>query len=222
LNLQILQVLEPDELQRVIAGVARLTFADGQATASGAARAAKHNLQSAPTGPKPAEIDQIVLNALGRNREFQQFAIPKRLLIPTFARYTAGMEYGWHLDNAVMGAGDPLRTDLAATLFLSEPESYDGGELILDVPSGGQEIKLGAGEAVIYPATTIHRVAKVTRGAREVAVTWIQSAVRDERIRGILYDLARAHDKAEQQNDAEAAMLINKSYQNLLRYAADL
>jgi PKHD-type hydroxylase len=119
-----------------------------------------------------------------------------------------------------MGIEEHIRSDLACTLFLSDPGSYDGGELVLELASGEQEIKLSAGEAVVYDATMIHRVAPVTRGVRLVAVTWIQSMVRDSRIRDILYDLTRAQRRLEER-DPEAALLINKSYQNLLRCAAD-
>ena len=222
MTFQIFQALNPDEVARLIAVCARMAFTDGKASATGAARAVKHNLQSEAAGPEPDEARRVVLAALGRSTEFQNFAFPNRIVIPTFARYTPGMEYGWHLDNAIAGAGAPLRSDLACTVFLSEPDTYDGGELVLQLASGEQEIKLSAGEAVVYPATTIHRVAHVTRGVRLVAITWIQSVVRDERVRSILQDLMRAHRIAEQRGESETAMLINKSYQNLLRCAAEL
>jgi PKHD-type hydroxylase len=222
LNFQIFQALDHHEVAQLTASCSRMVFTDGKATAFGAARAVKNNLQSEPGGPEPDESRRMVLAALSHSSDFQSFALPNRLVIPTFARYTPGMEYGWHLDSAIAGAGAPLRSDLACTVFLSEPDTYDGGELVLDLATGEQEIKLSAGEAVVYPATTVHRVAKVTRGVRLVAITWIQSLVRDERIRGILYDLMRAHQIAEQRNETEAAMLINKSYQNMLRIAAEL
>ena len=221
-NFQIFQALTSDEVAQLTSACARMSFTDGKATAAGAARAVKHNLQSEPGGPDPDEPRRLVLAALGRSPDFQNYAFPNRLVIPTFARYTPGMEYGWHLDSAIAGVGAPLRSDLACTIFLSEPETYDGGELVLDLPTGQQEIKLSAGEAVVYPATTIHRVAQVTRGVRLVAITWIQSLVRDERLRAILIDLMRAHRIADERQQNEAAMLINKSYQNLLRLAAEL
>jgi PKHD-type hydroxylase len=121
-----------------------------------------------------------------------------------------------------MGGAQPMRADLAMTIFLSSPDSYEGGELVIESPSGEQEVKLAAGEAVVYPATTLHRVTPVTRGVRMAAVTWIQCAVRDERLRAILGDLNEAVHHAEAVKDAAAMLLLSKCYHNLLRYAVDL
>ena len=222
LNFQIFQTLDAAELAKVVSACAQLTFTDGKASAYGAARGVKNNQQSEAPGPEPDEARRILLGGLSRSEAFRNFAMPKRLTLPTFARYTPGMEYGSHLDSAIAGGGEPIRSDLACTIFLSEPDTYDGGELVLELPQAEQEIKLSAGEAIVYPATTIHRVARVTRGVRLVAILWVQSLVRDAAIRDILYDLTRAHAIADEQGIAEAAMLINKSYQNLLRYAADV
>lgn len=222
MEFQILPVLAPDELGRILSQLARATFVDGTATASGLARELKHNLQAERSGSEWVEVDEIVFSALRRNREFQMFAHPKRILAPSYSRYEAGMEYGTHIDGAIMGGAQPLRTDLAMTIFLSAPDSYDGGELAIESPAGEQEIKLAAGEAVVYPATTLHRVTPVTRGVRLAAVTWIQCAVRDERLRSILHDLGQAVHNAEAAKDAAAIRLLSKSYHNLLRYAVDL
>jgi PKHD-type hydroxylase len=223
MNFQILPVLEPDELDRIVSDLADQTFVDGKLTAYGSAKAVKNNLQAEQSEGETDEIDGIVMNALWRNETFQSFAIPRRLVAPLFARYDVGMSYGAHVDAAIMGSDEePVRSDLAVTVFLSDPATYDGGGLILQMPFGEQEIKLRAGEGVIYPATTLHRVDPVTRGTRLVALTWIQSVVRDEAIRTILFDLSTATAKAEALGDSELLALLNKSGHNLLRHAADI
>jgi PKHD-type hydroxylase len=141
---------------------------------------------------------------------------------PIFSRYEPGMEYGSHVDAAITGTGlDTVRSDLAMTIFLSDPASYDGGELVLEMAVGQQEFKLEAGEAVVYSANTVHRVAAVTHGVRLAAVTWVQSAVSDERLRSILFDLGTACRQADADNDAHRGLVLTKCYQNLLRYAID-
>ncbi len=220
MDFHVLSLFSPAEAERFTAAFDAAQFTDGRATAQGAARAVKHNLQAERT-PQLLELDKVFFAALQSNAGFQRFAHPRRVLAPTYCRYDPGMEYGWHIDGAVMGA-NPLRTDLAMTLFLSPPASYDGGELTIRMPLGDQSIKLDAGQAVVYPASTLHCVAPITRGVRKVAITWIQSSVRDERLRGILHDLATACITAEAAADSETLLYVSKSYHNLLRHTAEL
>jgi PKHD-type hydroxylase len=223
MHCQIFQVLDPAEVHQVVSSLSPDLFVDGKKTLTGRAREVKHNLQVDRASPDVTDRDQVILGALGRNRDFQTFALPKRMILPVFSRYEVGMEYGPHVDNAVMSPGiEPMRTDLAATIFLSDPGSYEGGELVLELPFGEQEIKLAVGEAIVYSATSVHRVAPVTKGVRLVALTWIQSLVPDERLREILTDLGTAARSAEQGADRELATKLNKSYHNLLRYAVAL
>jgi PKHD-type hydroxylase len=223
MDFQILHILERNEIQQIVSHLAGQTWADGKLTAHGLARSVKNNLQMERAGPEQTEADRVLLAALARNEFFQTFAIPKRIASPTFSRYEVGMEYGDHVDGAIMGSGGgAIRTDLACTVFLSDPGSYDGGELILEMSFGEQEIKLEAGEAIVYSATTMHRVAPVTKGMRLVALTWIQSAVPDERLRAILFDLSAAIKHAGANTDHRLLTNLNKSYHNLLRYAVDL
>lgn len=223
MNFQVFRILEIQEVNRIDQALARHLFVDGKVTANGLAREVKRNLQVERSGPDLTDLDQIVLSGLRRHEAFQAFALPKRTMLPIFSRYESGMEYGWHVDDAVMGIGaQALRSDLAMTIFLSDPASYVGGELILETPSGEQEIKLDAGEAVVYSATSVHRVAAITQGIRVAAVTWVQSAVRDERLRGILFDLSTAIKQADAGAGGKTRTLLSKSYQNLLRYAIDL
>lgn len=221
MNYEVMRLLDREEVERIVSGLGQRTFADGKLTAHGQAREVKHNLQLKRQGPQITELDEVVLAACKRSVDFQAFALPKRLLMPLFSRYEPGMEYGSHIDSALTGGGNGIRTDLAMTLFLSQPASYDGGELVIELPIGEEAIKLDAGEAVVYSATTIHHVAPVTRGVRLAAVTWIQSVVRDERLRTILYDLTRASRDPVVAANPEVSLLLGKSYHNLLRYAAE-
>ena len=223
MNFQIIQILEQDELRQVVTRLAGGKFVDGKLTAGGPAREVKNNLQVERLGPELTDIDQIILAALRRSQALQSFAFAKRILLPLFNRYENGMEYGAHVDAAVMGKGaDQIRTDLSMTVFLSDPASYEGGELALQTPLGEEEIKLEAGEAVVYSSTTVHRVTPVTRGVRLAAVTWIQSSVPDERLRAILFDLGNAMRKADESGNQELRTLLHKSYNNLLRHALDV
>jgi PKHD-type hydroxylase len=223
MNFQIFRILEQGELNQILPRLAGGTFVDGKLTASGPAREVKNNLQVERSGREPTDLDHIILAAVRRNRPLQSFAFAKRIMLPLFNRYEQGMHYGAHVDSAVMGQGaEQIRTDLSMTVFLSDPASYDGGELALESPLGEQEIKLDAGEAVVYSSTTVHRVTPVTRGVRLAAVTWIQSSVPDERLRAILFDLGCALAKADAAGDPELRTLLHKSYNNLLRHSLDL
>jgi PKHD-type hydroxylase len=223
MNYQVFRLLRREELETVVSFVSRQTFVDGSSTAHGLARAVKNNLQIDRTGPEFSTADRILVSALQRNRDFQSFALPKRIMMPLYSRYDPGMEYGSHIDDGIMNSlnGDALRSDIAVTIFLSPPESYDGGELAIHLPLGQEEIKLDAGEAVAYSANSVHHVAPVTRGVRLAAVTWAQSVVRDERVRAILCDLGGAIARSEAAGDPELSLLLSKSYHNLLRYAAE-
>jgi PKHD-type hydroxylase len=218
MNSLVLRLLSPDEVRQILAGLASADFVDGKATATGLARDVKHNLQAQRAGDSLADLDRLVMAALNRSHELQAFAIPRCIVPPVFSRYEPGMEYGAHVDNALMGA-QRIRTDLAMTIFLADPTLYDGGELVIEMPLGRQEIKLDAGEAVIYPASSLHRVAPVTRGARLAVVTWIQSYVADDRIRDILLDLSHAILLAKSLGSDDLQTRLNKAYHNLLRYA---
>jgi PKHD-type hydroxylase len=220
MNYQIISVLEPAQASNILQSLAKLPFIDGKATAQKIAKAVKNNLQADRGNAGISELERLVSQTLFANSEFQSFAFPKRLRSPIFSRYEPGMNYGAHVDSSIMHEnGTPLRADLAVTLFLNEPESYDGGELIIELPSGEEEIKLSAGEAIVYPANTVHRVAPVTRGVRMVAVTWVQTAVQDERMRVLLTDLQRALEQVEAGKDPR--LLLSKTYHNLLRITAE-
>ncbi|MCG6953801.1 MAG: Fe2+-dependent dioxygenase [Betaproteobacteria bacterium] len=218
------RVLKPDEIALARSWLEGVHFVDGKASAGSAARRVKRN-QEAERGAGGLErLDDMVMGSLARHPAYRGGALPLHAATPLYIRYRAGMDYGDHLDDPIMGAGGVLyRSDVAVTLFLSAPEEYDGGELVIHSASGEQTVKLPAGDAVLYPAGTIHRVSPVTRGERLVAVTWVQSVVRDAARRELLYGLNLAREKLlANAPDAEETAQVNAAYSNLIRMWSDL
>jgi PKHD-type hydroxylase len=199
--------------------MAEALFEDGRVTAGGNARKVKLNEQVSDDpdrrDPKLKTMQDEVLDRLWDHDHFMAAAQPKKIHPPLFSRYLPGMSYGTHMDNAIMGE---MRIDLSLTLFLSDPADYEGGELFIDFATGERAIKLPAGSAVLYPTTALHRVAEVTRGQRQVVVTWIRSMVRDPAAREILLDLKTARDRLSKQlGKTPEVDLLGKTYTNLLR-----
>jgi len=184
------QLLTSDELATLVQGLSGAEFDSGRRTAGVLNRPVKENLELLPNWQDKERLDRIVLAALKRKQTFEIAARPKKIITPIFSRYEPGMYYGNHLDNAIMDRGDRTRVDLSLTLFLSGPETYDGGELVIETEYGPRTIKLPAGDAVVYPTIYYHEVKPVTRGERYACVTWIQSLVRDIHKRQILYDMS--------------------------------
>ncbi|MGK0171554.1 MAG: PKHD-type hydroxylase [Gammaproteobacteria bacterium] len=217
------QVLLPDELKQVLEIVQSGTFVDGSSTAGARATRVKNNLQMQQTPEQQSQLDKLLLTAMTRSSNFRRIALPRRLRSMVISRYQPGMRYGMHTDNAMMDPKSPFRTDLSLTLFLSEPDTYDGGELVVRVGSSEAAIKLPAGSAVVYPASNLHRVAEVTRGERLAAVSWIQSYVRGDLERGILSDVeqlkAVVTEHAPESDEIDLAL---RAYSNLLRLWADV
>ena len=211
-------VLTTEELTRVREVAAHTTFEDGAATAGWHARAVKSNLQASM-----GSAGGIVEAALRRHPVFASGALPQAIRPVLFNRYDPEMSYGTHVDNALMGEPALMRADISVTVFLSNPDSYDGGALVIESTAGEQAYKLAAGSAVIYPATTLHRVAPVASGERLAAITWVQSAVRDPARREILFDLDAARlDIFQREGKSPAFDRIAKSYTNLLRMWAEV
>lgn len=195
-------------------------YVDGVLTSGWASRLVKHNEQLG-AGPAAEQARKQVVAALSSNAVFATAVLPRRFATPLLARYTPGMEFGTHMDNAMMGA-ERMRSDVSVTLFLSEPQDYDGGELVLETSAGEVAYKLPAGAAVTYPATMLHRVNAVTRGTREVAVTWVQSMVRRADQRELLFDLSRVGRTIfERDGKSREFDLLNKSTANLYRMWVD-
>jgi PKHD-type hydroxylase len=213
-------VLPPEDVARLAQDLAQAPWRDGKLTAGATARAVKANEQAAGDDGRVQGLTRFVADALWRHPAFMLAARPKRLSRLLFSRYTAGMAYGPHTDDALMGPpGDRLRADVAFTLFLAAPETYEGGALEIDTPGGAQSIKLPAGACVIYPAGTIHQVTPVTAGARLACVGWAQSEVRDPAKREVLFDLAQA--RAKLSGERADLLLLDKTASALLRMWAE-
>ncbi len=221
----IADVLSNDELTSVVAQLDNASFVDGKLTAGWHARLVKHNtqVQDDGSGLLP-ELQNLIQNAINRHPLFQIAARPKVVRSPLFSRYEQGMSYGTHVDNSLMGSGEHLmRSDISLTLFLSDPDTYSGGELIIESTQGEQVFKLPAGCMIIYPSSTLHRVEIVTNGVRLAAITWVQSLVRDLSDRELLFDLDTARQAIfEKYGKTLEFDLISKSHANLLRKWADL
>jgi PKHD-type hydroxylase len=210
-------VLTLDDLDQVTTALQKAEFVDGKLTAGWHARLVKHNLQ-AQDSETSRSLKQCLVDAIWRNALFQMAVRPKVLRSPLLSRYEPGMSYGTHVDNALMGDPNPMRSDVSLTLFLSSPDEYDGGELVIEDSLGERPFKLDAGSMIIYPSTTLHRVEPVTRGVRLVAVSWVQSYVRDPGDREILFELDTARKALfEQYGKTPEFDLISKSHANLLR-----
>ncbi len=197
-------------------------FVDGRKTAGRRAARVKRNEQLDVEAEELTEAQTLIMTALNRAPAFRRLALPKRIAPPLISRYGTGMSYGLHVDDAMMGRG-AIRSDISITVFLSPPDAYEGGELVIH--SGGSAatlVKGEAGAAVIYPANTLHRVAEVTSGERRVAVTWCQSLVRGAEERAILADLALVRDLLfSTAPDADETDAAARSYSNLLRLWAE-
>ncbi|WP_454832845.1 Fe2+-dependent dioxygenase [Pseudoxanthomonas wuyuanensis] len=211
-------VLNSGELAAVGQLLPQVRFSDGRLTNQ--ASMVKRNLQASQEDSANARIAQIARDALARHPDVRIFAQPRQMARTTVVRYEPGMTYGWHVDEALFASSPPMRSDLSCTLFLNPPSEYDGGELTIQL--GAQELsyKLQPGDALLYPSTTIHQVAPVTRGVRVAAITWLQSWVADVSRRELLVQLEEARALAGS-NDARLVVLLESLRTNLFRMWAD-
>ncbi len=223
--LHVENVLTPDQVAQCHEVLAAQSWVDGKVTAGEQSARAKRNLQVPQDAPAARELGEMILGALGRHPIFVSAGLPLRVYPPLFNRYDAGMGFDTHVDNAIRFAGPVrFRTDLSATLFLSDPDAYDGGELIVEDTFGEHAVKLPAGDLILYPASSLHRVAPVTRGARWAAFFWAQSMVRSDEQRALLFGLDNAIQALSLkvgQGDPEVVSLAG-TYNNLLRMWADV
>ena len=217
------QIFSPDELAEIRQVLDRAEFVDGKLTAGWHAKLVKNN-QQLKNGTSQKELQAKVRASLLKNPLFQAAVRPKSIHSLLFSRYDEGMSYDTHVDNALMGGSSGLyRSDVSFTLFLSPPQDYDGGELVIEGVQSEQKYKLEAGSAIVYPSTTLHRVNPVTKGTRLVVVGWVQSTVRDVSDREILFDLETARRSIFAKSGKTAEFdLISKTMANLLRKWADL
>ena len=215
------KVLSPEQLTGCREILAAAAWIDGRVTAGYQGAPVKDNRQLPEDSPAARELGDLVLAALERNPLFISATLPSRVYPPMFNRYEGGQHFGNHVDNAVRllpGTGIKIRTDVSATLFLAEPSDYDGGELMVEDSYGMHSVKLAAGDMVVYPSSSLHRVNPVTRGARLASFFWIQSMIRDDGRRAMLFDVDSAIQRLNATGaDAGARVQLTGCYHNLLR-----
>ena len=215
-------LITPDELAHIKRLVASVGFTEGKATAGELLHDKKNNQQIPWDHPVMKQIAGLVMQALGRSDGFMGAAQPRKLATMLVSRYQPGMAYGMHVDAPLMAEPNHVRSDVSFTLFLNEPDTYEGGELAFEIGNSEATFKLPARSAVCYPTGQLHRVRPVEKGERLAVVGWVQSLVREPSVREMLYDLSAARDQLVGKDGTERAIdLINKSYFNLLRKHAE-
>jgi PKHD-type hydroxylase len=223
---QVPHVLTPEQIAHCREVMTRASWVDGRVTAGYQSAVVKDNRQLPENSPEARELGDMVVAALERNPLFITAALPLRVFPPLFNRYESGEKFGAHLDNSIRqipGTPYRIRTDISATLFLSHPEEYDGGELVIDDVYGSHAVKLAAGDMVVYPASSLHHVNPVTRGVRLASFFWVQSMVRDDGTRTLLFDLDLAINKVNQALPNHGAVVeLTNCYHNLLRRFAEV
>ncbi len=225
--IQIPEVLERAQLEQVRSIIDSAQWIDGNATSGAQAALAKRNRQLPEDSTAAKRAGEIVLDALGRHSLFMAAALPARVWSPLFNRYAGGDEFGVHVDNAVRlkrGGIERLRSDLSATLFLCDPDSYEGGELTIEDAYGAHAVKLAAGDLILYPASSLHHVTPVTSGERIASFFWIQSMIRSDAQRRVLFDMDVAVQRlvSELGNGHASVVALTGTYHNLLRMWAEV
>ena len=219
-------VLTPDQVASARQQLAAAEWVDGRVTAGYQAQEVKRNLQIPEASETAIKLGEMVLTGLARSPRFMSAALPHRVFPPMFNSYAGGQTFGTHVDTAirqVVTSGQRIRTDLSATLFLTAPAEYDGGELVVEDNYGTHAVKLPAGHMVLYPATSLHRVEPVTRGTRVSSFFWIQSMVREDSQRSLLFDLDTAIQQLAGKPDVkQTAVTLTGIYHNLLRQWAEV
>ncbi|MHB1022360.1 MAG: Fe2+-dependent dioxygenase [Acidobacteriaceae bacterium] len=224
--LTIPDVLNAEQMAEVRRLLDQAEWVDGRVTAGHQSAQAKDNLQIPEGHPIAEKVGELILSTLGQNPLFITAALPVKVFPPLFNRYAGGQSFGTHVDNAirhVKGTSHRVRSDLSATLFFSQPEEYDGGELVIEDTYGLHSVKLPAGHLVLYPSSSLHHVRPVTRGARVSSFFWIQSMVRQDAQRSLLFDLDLAiQNLNEEKPDHKVAVQLTGVYHNLLRQWAEV
>jgi PKHD-type hydroxylase len=223
---QVPNVLNPDQIARCREVMSRASWIDGRVTAGYQSAVVKDNRQLPESSPEARELGDMIIAALERSPLFITATLPLRVFPPLFNRYEGGEKFGAHLDNSIRqipGTPYRIRTDISATLFVSAPEDYEGGELVIDDIYGEHAVKLSAGDMVVYPASSLHHVKPVTRGVRLASFFWVQSMVRDDGKRTLLFDLDMAINKVNQVlPNHDAVVELTNCYHNLLRRFAEM
>ena len=221
--IEIPELLNSAQLEKIHELLEQARFQDGRLTAGMAASKVKNNEELAVDPELLQRLYRVLMASVGHSAMFRSFVLPVKVADFIFARYRPGMRYGDHVDDPIMGQGPKFRSDVSMTVFLNPPEAYEGGELVIRTPFGTQEVKLPAGHAVVYPSASVHRVAEVTRGERLVALTWIQSFVRDAAKRELLYELDQSREHLLRTDpESDVTKNVDRSYVNLLRMWAEV
>ncbi|MCB1818554.1 MAG: Fe2+-dependent dioxygenase [Chromatiaceae bacterium] len=221
--IEIPELLNSAQLAKIHESIAQARFVDGRLTAGMAASKVKNNEELAQEPELLQRLYRIVMASVGHSEVFRSAVLPAKVADFIFARYQPGMRYGDHVDDPIMGQGPRFRSDVSMTIFLNPPDTYDGGELVIRTPFGDQQVKLPAGHAVVYPSASVHRVAEVSRGERLVALTWIQSFVRDAARRELLYELDQSRQQLLRSDpETDVTKNVDRSYVNLLRMWAEV
>ncbi|MDH4872991.1 Fe2+-dependent dioxygenase [Pseudomonas sp. BN515] len=219
-------IFTTEEATRIREALEQAEWGDGKVTAGYQSAKTKNNQQLAESDPLAREISTAMLQRLWNNPLFISAVLPNKVYPPLFNRYSGGGAFGYHIDNAVRaikGSPEQVRTDVSATLFFSEPESYDGGDLVIQDTYGEHRVKLAAGDLVVYPASSLHQVEPVTRGARLASFFWIQSMIREDSQRALLFDMDQAiQSLARDVPDHPALVRLTGNYHNLLRRWAEV
>jgi len=218
------EVLNKDDIRVILELIKTANFREGTSSAGSEARRVKNNHEMFISEVETQRLNNLVMGKLVRNPDYIAAAFASKIAAPYYARYSKGMYYGNHVDDPVMGpANQRYRSDISITVFLTEPETYEGGELVIQTAFGEQRVKLSAGDAILYPSSSTHQVTEVTQGERIVAVTWLQSTVRDPAKREILYNLSKARKALLLTSpESKELELLSNSYVNLLRMWTDL
>ncbi|MFZ0273291.1 MAG: Fe2+-dependent dioxygenase [Acidobacteriaceae bacterium] len=224
--LTIPDLLSPEQVEEIRRKLDSADWVDGRVTAGHQSTLAKNNMQVPEGHPVAKEVGELILQTLGQNPLFVSAALPVKVFPPLFNRYSGGQSFGTHIDNAIRhlkGTTHRVRSDLSATLFFSNPEEYDGGELVVEDTYGIHSVKLPPGHMVLYPSSSLHNVRPVTRGARVSSFFWIQSMVRDDGARTLLFDLDNVTQRiTAEQIDSPNAIRLTGIYHNLLRRWAEV
>jgi len=217
-------ILSQEQLLAIRKQLENADFVDGRLSAGKTARKVKKNHELAADSALHNQLNNIVMNALYNHPTYQAAVMPHRLATPFYVRYEPGETYGEHVDDPIMGPMQGrYRTDVSTTIFLNEPESYEGGEVVIQTQTGEQRIKLAAGHAVTYPSGALHHVAEVTKGMRLVAVTWAQSLIRDAEKRELLFNLHKTRENLQDKYpDDKEVVKIDHTYINLMRMWAEI
>ena len=221
--LEIPKILSAQELKHVQTALENAPFIDGKLSAGVAAQRVKNNEEVDVRSQDVQQLNNLVMTRLVENPIYRAAALPMKVAAPYYARYGQGMSYGDHVDDPIMHADTPYRSDISITIFLNDKTDYEGGELVINTQYGEHSVKLAAGDAVMYPSSSVHHVNEVTGGTRLVAVTWLQSLVREPAKRELLYDLYQVKEQLlRTAPDDDNTKRLDRSYVNLIRMWGDV